>query len=241
MWKVDRHFVSRSIFRWFRVLGWTSISGFITISQAFTDYWLVGSLQSPVGLIQLSFSPGSNLKLRHRPQVRASHLKTWKVLWPTQRSRPVKRALVGLAPPNEAPSRLRIEIWSTMNQCFFCQIYGMWGPLLNTFWRRFHPTPRIQKSSGISNNASDKKKSNRKFLLDKHLTHSSLVRNPGSRRIRSTLLQDLSSNTAKRVPHALALGLKWQVEGQVVMFTFAKRPRPSFQFCGISATVERFR
>ena len=99
MWKVDRHFVSRSIFRWFRVLGWTSISGFITISQAFTDYWLVGSLQSPVGLIQLSFSPGSNLKLRHRPQVRASHLKTWKVLWPTQRSRPRQEGFGGLSPP----------------------------------------------------------------------------------------------------------------------------------------------
>ena len=57
-------------------------------------------------------------------------------------------ALVGISPPNKAPSP-KIEIWNFMNQCNFANLnvkpplHKRKAPLLTTFWRRFCVKPSV--------------------------------------------------------------------------------------------------
>ena len=46
-----------------------------------------------------------------------------------------EETLVGLAPPNEAPTSPQIEIWNSVNQCFY-HIFRMSSPLAQTYKRK---------------------------------------------------------------------------------------------------------
>jgi len=58
-----------------------------------------------------------------------------------------EETLVGLAPPNEAPTSPQIEIWNTVNQCFY-HIFRMSSPLAQTYKRKA-PYWRLSRDSSF--------------------------------------------------------------------------------------------